>query len=193
MTTTSPTPRPWARIEATGGVVLRRPTAADRLGLFRVHADPAVYAYDPHETHTDLRHTDLLLAPVLAHWATHGFGYWSVLAPRAFTDGAGPGDGGEGGDPVIVGLGGIQHRTVSGHPALNVYFRFAPAAQGRGLARTLLREVHSLAPIVAPGTDVVVRTRPANAAARHVAERAGFVDEGLEPGTTDMQLLRYRF
>ena len=26
--------------------------------------------------------------------------------------------------------------------------------------------------------------------ARRVAERAGYVDEGLEPGTTDMQLLR---
>jgi RimJ/RimL family protein N-acetyltransferase len=37
-----------------------------------------------------------------------------------------------------------------------------------------------------------VQTRPANSAARHVAERAGFVDEGLEPGNTDMQLLRLR-
>ena len=48
----------------------------------------------------------------------------------------------------------------------------------------------ALAPLVAPGTDLVVRTRPANAAARRVAERAGFVDLGLEPDTTDMQQLR---
>ena len=76
---------------------------------------------------------------------------------------------------------------------LNVYYRFAPAAQGRGLARVVVEQSLALAPLVAPGTDVVVRTRPANAVARHVAERAGFIDEGLEPGTTDMQLLRHRF
>lgn len=32
--------------------------------------------------------------------------------------------------------------------------------------------------------------RPANAAARWVAKRAGFTDEGLESGVADMQLLR---
>ena len=53
---------------------------------------------------------------------------------------------------------------------------------GRAIALSLTRA----------GCDVVVRTRPANAAARRVAERAGYVDEGLEPGTTDMQLLRWR-
>jgi [ribosomal protein S5]-alanine N-acetyltransferase len=33
-------------------------------------------------------------------------------------------------------------------------------------------------------------TRPANAAARRVAERAGFVDLGLDPAEPVMQLLR---
>ena len=76
---------------------------------------------------------------------------------------------------------------------LNVYFRLAPSVQGRGLAGLIVAAAVRMAPVVAPGVDIVVRTRPANAAARRVAERAGFVDEGLEPGTTDMQLLRYRF
>jgi [ribosomal protein S5]-alanine N-acetyltransferase len=49
-----------------------------------------------------------------------------------------------------------------------------------------------LAPHIAPGVDLVVLTRPANAAARRVAVGGGFVDEGFEPGTTNMQLLRLK-
>lgn len=183
---------PWARITADDGTLLRRPLPADAPGVHAVHGDPEVYRFDPQETHPDVEHTARFLSPMLAHWGDHGFGYWTVLVPReVWPDGvAGGGDDDAG--RVIAGLGGIQHREVDGEPALNVYYRFAPVTQGRGLAGLVIRHALETAAIVAPGRDVVVRTRPANAAARHVAERAGFVDEGLEPGTDDMQLLRYR-
>ena len=87
-------------------------------------------------------------------------------------------------------MGGVRHHVMAGEDVLNVYYRLAPDVQGRGLAGRLLDACIALAPQVAPGADLVVRTRPANVAARRVAERAGFVDLGLEPGTTDMQLLR---
>jgi [ribosomal protein S5]-alanine N-acetyltransferase len=178
------------RVEEPEGVLLRRPVAQDAAGVLAVHGDPRVYIHDLHETHPDLAHTQAFLAPMLRHWGVHGFGYWTVLvtAPDWLDGVAGtlPGDDGR----LVAGLGGVQHHTVDGRPVLNVYFRFAPEAQGRGLAGAVLRRVAELAAQVAPGVDVVVRTRPANLAARRVAERAGYVDEGLEPGTTDMQLLR---
>jgi len=183
-------PRPWTRVETDAGIVLRRPTSADIPGVFAVHRDPAVYRHDPQDTHPDPDHTARFLAPMLAHWAEHGFGYWAVLIPRAVWPEGPPSAEAEDGERVLAGLGGIQHHVVGGAPVLNVYYRFAPAAQGRGLARLVIDQALSIAPLVAPDTDVVVRTRPANTIARHVAERAGFVDEGLEPGTTDMQLLR---
>jgi len=180
----------WERIEEPGGVLLRRLTADDAAGVLAVHGDPRVYVHDPHETHPDLAHTQRFIAPMLEHWAAHGFGYWAVLVRRpGWPDGVAgsrPGDNGR----LVAGLGGVQHHAVDGQPVLNVYFRFAPETQGRGLAGAVLRWIGELAPEVAPGRDVVVRTRPANAAARRVAERVGYVDEGLEPGTTDMQLLR---
>jgi [ribosomal protein S5]-alanine N-acetyltransferase len=181
----------WERVEPTGGLLLRRPCADDAAGVLAVHGDPAVYAYDPAETHSDLAHSARFLAPMLDHWSRHGFGYWSLLVPPSLWPegeaGAMAGDG----ERVFAGLGGIQHHTLDGVPVLNTYYRFGTAVQGRGLAGVLLGLVLRLAPEVAPGADVVVRTRPANGVARRVAERAGFVDEGLEPGTSDMQLLRF--
>lgn len=179
----------WHRIDIADGLQLRAPIAADAAGVLAVHGDPRVYSLDPHERHVDLAHSDRFLAPILEHWATHDFGYWTVLGPKEWhPDGvADPSD-----DQVRVhlGLGGVQHHEIAGRPVLNVYFRLAPAIQGRGIAGRIVDHSVALAAEVAPGADIVVRTRPANAAARRVAVRAGFRDEGLEPGTTDMQLLR---
>jgi ribosomal-protein-alanine N-acetyltransferase len=188
----SPGPYWWARADAGDGVLLRRPEETDAAGVLSVHGDARVYALDPDLVHTDLAMSAEFLVPTLDHWATHGFGYWMVLVPAVWwpPGATGPiiGDDGR----AHAGMGGIQHYDLVGEPVLNVYYRFAPAVQGRGLARRVLEASVRLAAERAPGLDLVVRTRPANAAARRVAERAGFVDQGLEPGTTDMQLLRLR-
>ncbi|ACQ79224.1 acetyltransferase [Beutenbergia cavernae DSM 12333] len=184
----------WQRVDAGDGVLLRRVRAADAPGVLAVHGDPRVYALDPHETHRDLAHSRRFLEPMLRHWARHGFGYWAVLVPLDWWPDGVPGTRAEeapdDGTRVHAGLGGLQHYLMAGEQVLNVYVRFAPATQGRGLARRVINTAVRMAPTVAPGLDLVVRTRPANAATRRVAERAGFVDEGLEPGTTDMALLR---
>lgn len=182
--------RPWSRIEADDGTLLRRPRMGDVPGVFAVHSDPAVYAHDPQEVHADAEYSSRFLEPMLEHWNRHGFGYWAILIPTALWPDGVPGADVADGHRVFAGLGGIQHRTIAEGDILNVYYRLATPAQGQGIARTLLQRVLATAPIVAPGVDVVVRTRPGNVIARHVAERAGFTDEGLEPGTTDMQLLR---
>ena len=180
----------WRRIEAGGGVLLRELSPGDDAGVLSVHGDPRVYTLDPAERHRDLEHSRRFIAPMVDHWRKHGFGYWAVLAPAGWWPEGVPGGEESDGPRVHAGLGGVHHHAIGGEPVLNVYFRFAPAVQGRGLARLVLAEAVRMAPSVAPGVDIVVRTRPANVAARRAAERAGFVDEGLEPGTSDMQLLR---
>lgn len=174
-----------------GGVRFRRPVEDDAPGVLSVHGDPRVYVFDPHEVQADLAAARLFLTPMLGHWAQHGFGYWTVLVPSAWWPNGvpGPQDVDEG--RTHGGLGGIQHYLMAGEPVLNVYFRLAPDVQGRGIAGALMTTAMALAPALAPGRDLVVRTRPGNTAARRVAERAGFTDLGLEPGTTDMQLLRW--
>ena len=179
-----------ARVDAGDGVLLRRVVPRDAAGVLAVHGDPRAYEHDPELTHADLAASAEFLVPVVEHWTTNGFGFWTVLVPRAWWLDGEPAPLASDGDRVTAGMGGVRHHVMAGEAVLNVYYRFAPEVQGRGIAGRLLAACMALAPLVAPGTDLVVRTRPANAAARRVAERAGFVDLGLEPDTTDMQLLR---
>jgi RimJ/RimL family protein N-acetyltransferase len=180
----------WERVDAGDGVVLRRVLPQDAAGVLAVHGDPRVYELDPDLTHTDLATSAAFLEPLVAHWEEHGFGFWSVLVPTTWWPGGAPAPLPDDGDRVVAGMGGIRHHVLVGEPVLNAYYRLSPEVQGRGLAGRVLAACTSMAPEVAPGTDLVVRTRPANAAARRVAERAGFVDLGLEPGDPGMQLLR---
>jgi ribosomal-protein-alanine N-acetyltransferase len=173
-------------------ITLRRPRPADAAGVFSVHGDPRTYAHDPAETHRRVEDSAEFLGSLDHHWRRHGFGYWTVLVPRDWwPDGvADPLDDDQDDDLVHAGLGGIQHHAVNGEPVLNVYYRFGIPVHGRGIATHVVGQAKALAPTVAPGLDLVVRTRPANAAARRVAERAGFRDLGPSPWEDDMQLLR---
>ena len=180
----------WQRVDLDDGLSLRRVVTADAPGVLAVHGDPAVYVHDPDEVHPDLAHSQRFLEPMLQHWDDHGFGYWAVLVPRPWLPSGVTGTEPADDDRVFAGLGGVQHHAVTEQPVLNVYFRLAPVVQGRGIAGRIVSTVIRMAPEVAPGRDIVVRTRPANAAARWVARRAGFTDEGLEPGVANMQLLR---
>jgi RimJ/RimL family protein N-acetyltransferase len=170
------------------GVTFRRLTPADAAGVLAIHGDARVYEFDPDERHLDIAQSQRFLEPMVAHWSEHGFGYWAVTVPHTWWS-TGPREV-DSSTAVFAGIGGIQHHRVADRPVLNVYFRLAPEVQGLGLAGRILAAGVHLATERAPGTDVVVRTRPANVVARRVAERAGFTDEGLEPGDPNMQLLR---
>jgi len=167
---------------------LRRPVAADAAGVLSVHGDPRCYPLDPGLMHRKLRDSEEFIESIDHHWQRRGFGYWAVLVPRDWWPEGVPDREDE--DWVHAGLGGIQHHELNGEPVLNVYYRFGPSVQGRGIAAYVLDEAKALSRREAPGRDLVVRTRPENFAARRVAERAGFRDLGPSPWEDDTELLR---
>lgn len=169
-------------------VRLRQPVPEDATGVLSVHGDPGAYPLDPGLRHRTLGDSAEFIDSIRQHWGRHGFGYWAVLVPRGWWPDGVPDH--EDPDHVHAGLGGIQHHGLDGEPILNVYYRFGPAVQGRGLATYVLAEAMTVAADRAPGHDLVVRTRPGNVPARRVAERAGFRDLGLSPSEDDTQLLR---
>ena len=169
-------------------VRLRRPAPEDAAGVLSVHGDPRSYPLDPGLMHRSLGDSEEFIGSIEHHWQRHGFGYWAVLVPREWWPEGVPDQDDD--DWVHAGLGGIQHHELNGEPVLNVYYRFGAAVHGRGIAAYVLEQARLLAATAAPGRDLVVRTRPDNAAARRVAERAGFSDLGLSPWEDATQLLR---
>jgi [ribosomal protein S5]-alanine N-acetyltransferase len=143
------------RVE-TDRLVLRRPTLADLDEVARIHGDPAVWEHSPEQEPTwDRARSDASLRRWLDDWRQNGVGYWAIEL-----------------DGRVVGFGGMM--WLGSHRALNVYYRFEPAAWGNGYATEMVRAAVELARTHLPGSPLVIRARPSNVASIRVAERTGF-------------------
>jgi [ribosomal protein S5]-alanine N-acetyltransferase len=148
----------FARVE-TERLVLRRPEPSDLDALFRVHGDPATWTHSPHAVHTDIAQSDEFLRNWLGHWARRGFGYWAVER-----------------DGTVIGFGGLELMAnwQGLRDVLNVYYRFAPSAWGKGYATETVAAAVGLARSRLPGTPLVARVRRTNHESARVALRTGF-------------------
>jgi len=141
----------------TARLVLRRPLAADVPWLAAVHSDPLNYPFAPDPPHSPER-ARALAEMTFEDWGRDGIGYWLVEHDR---------------EPV--GVAGIKPSPFCGRPTWNLYYRFVPAARGRGFAAEATREALAVAAELDAGRPVVVRTRPGNQPARRLAEAIGLV------------------
>jgi [ribosomal protein S5]-alanine N-acetyltransferase len=142
----------------TERLLLRRPTLDDLDDVYRIHGNPETWTHSPDSTHAGRGESEADLRRWLAHWADHGFGYWTVLH-----------------DGVVIGFGGLWLMPGwQGRDVLNVYYRFDPSAWGKGYATEMVRTAADLARAELPGLPLVARIRPSNAESARVAERAGF-------------------
>ncbi len=148
----------FERVE-TARLVLRRPVADDIGELHRIHADERTWEHSPESRHSERRQSDEFLRRWTAHWDEHGFGYWTVLRERD-----------------VIGFGGIwlMRRWQGLRDVLNVYYRFDPAAWGRGYATEMVDAAVVLAARHFPGVPLVARVKPENEVSARVAIRSGF-------------------
>jgi RimJ/RimL family protein N-acetyltransferase len=96
------------------------------------------------------------LAEFTRVWERGELGYWTILFQGR-----------------IAGFGGVQPKLWRERDCWNLYYRVAPALWGLGIATETAREAIAAAAAVHPAWPVVVETRPWNATAIRVAERAG--------------------
>lgn len=137
---------------------LRRPDENDGRAMFRVHGDPKTNRYNPAGPDPDLAASEAALRYWLQQWQDDGFGYWAVAVPP---------------DHEVAGFGGVRRIEWRGREVLNLYYRLAPAAWGRGYATELALTAVSLVRVNLPHLPVVARTRSANLPSIRTAERAG--------------------
>jgi RimJ/RimL family protein N-acetyltransferase len=142
-------------LRRTAHLVLRRPEAGDVEWVAGLHADPRNYTHDPGGAHPRER-ARTLAEMTMRNWARDGISYWLVE---------------HAGEPV--GMAGITMVAFAGRAGWNLYYRFTPAARGRGLGTEAAREALVVAALIDPSRPVIVRTRPTNAPARKLAEAIG--------------------
>jgi ribosomal-protein-alanine N-acetyltransferase len=143
------------RERRTTRLLLRPVEPSDRDALTSIHIDPRTNAHTP-DGPPDRDATEAMLASFVAAWEGDGHCYWAVEL-----------------EGTIVGVAGVEVRTILGRECWNLYYRFDPDSWGRGFATEVAREGVAVAGCVEPTLPIVARTRPANEAAIRVAERAG--------------------
>ncbi|MGW7580816.1 GNAT family N-acetyltransferase [Kitasatospora sp. NPDC054768] len=137
---------------------LLRPAEGDIDAVLAVHRDPATCVHNPSDALGTRTEAEELYGRWNAVRERHGFGYWTVR---------------EHDSPAVPGFCGIKPMTLAGLPILNLFYRLAPAAWGRGVATEAATTVAAWASSHAPDLPLIARVRPENLASRRVALRAG--------------------
>ncbi|BCK59147.1 acetyltransferase [Nocardia wallacei] len=135
---------------------LRRPVAADVDAILAICGDPQPWVSTVADRDEALR----LFDQWDEQWGWLGYGYW-VVRQR--------------GEATQLGFCGLRTARFKGEPGLNLFYRFAAEAWGRGLATEAAAAVVKWSRQWLPTLPVVARIRPANTASVRVAERVGLV------------------
>lgn len=149
----------WQRTER---LLLCLPTTDVADAYFAIHGDPATNVHNPAGTMVDPAMAIPILESWQRHWREAGYGYWVVRAPE---------------DGRVLGFGGVRP-PLPDEDFLNLYYRFRPAAWGKGYATELGRAALALAAKSSPGAPVVALIRPRNEPSIRVVQRLGMRFEG---------------
>jgi len=76
---------------------------------------------------------------------------------------------------AVLGFCGVKPMRLSGAPMLNLFYRFDPAARGRGFGTEAAIAVVGWVTRIRPEQKLIARIRPDNTASARVAANAGLV------------------
>ncbi|MBI9050095.1 MAG: GNAT family N-acetyltransferase [Anaerolineaceae bacterium] len=147
----------------TNRLLLQRPIDAHLPAVVAVHIDPETNRFNPSGPPT-AEVCKTLFSTWLAHWHDHGFGYWSVATLQQ--------------PDLIIGFGGIVLKKIAASEVLNLYFRFSPAAWGKGYATELGQAAIHSAFHVLDFAEVHALVRPDNLPSCAVLKRLGLQQIG---------------
>jgi RimJ/RimL family protein N-acetyltransferase len=146
----------------TERLLLREWLATDREPFGLMNADPLVVEHLPRAL--DRAASDALIERFQADWAVQGHGRWALVRRD---------------DDAFLGFVGLHAATFDAHftPAVDVGWRLARAAWGRGYATEGARAALRYAFETLALDEVVSYTVPANVRSRAVMERLGMTHD----------------
>jgi len=151
-------------IAETPRLILRRPGVADTARLFNICGDPQTNLYNPAGPYPDIQKAEAVMAAWMSHWEQRGFGQWAISRKE---------DPGE-----VLGFGGLAVLNYLDQPRINLGFRFATTAWGKGYATEMASQALELAFQRLAFSIVHAKVRPANLASITVLERIGMQRDG---------------
>ncbi len=148
----------------TGRLLLRRPGDADIARLYAICSDPQTNLYNPAGPYPDVHKAEAVMAAWISHWQQRGFGQWAIASRDQ--------------PERILGFGGLAVLNYLDQPRINLGFRFATEAWGKGYASEMAGKALELAFQRLEFSIVHAKVRPANLASIAVLERIGMQREG---------------
>ena len=149
-------PADWTPV-TTDRLLLRRLAPEDHDAGIRIHVDPRANLHNPEPRTEEMAAKSL--QDFMAHWDREGFGYWAV-AERAHPE-------------TVIGFTGLQRALVDDRDVLNLYYRYDPAAWGRGYAKEGAVEAVRRGRELLPELPVVARITASNIVSQRTAQAAG--------------------
>ncbi|MGE8147065.1 GNAT family N-acetyltransferase [Pseudomonas frederiksbergensis] len=143
----------------TARLSLRPPTAEDLARLFAIYGDPATNQFNPAGPLSDLQQAETLLQGWLRHWDENGYGQWAIATREA--------------PEHVIGFGGIALYNYLAVERLNLGYRFAAAAWGKGYATELGTTALAFAFNELKAEQVFALVRPSHQASIGVLEKIG--------------------
>jgi ribosomal-protein-alanine N-acetyltransferase len=145
----------------TPDLLLRRVVLRDADAVWRLHSDPATNAYNPAGPMTDPDQARRRAEEWVLDWTRDGFGYWAVEERSA------PGH--------VVGFGGVRRTLWRGRDVVNLYYRLAPSAWGKGYASEIVAAAVAQWRELATGLPLIAYTTADNVPSQRTAAKGGLV------------------
>jgi RimJ/RimL family protein N-acetyltransferase len=141
--------------------------------IYGLTSDPRVWTHLPSGVHASRDQTAAQLARQVAAWDSDGLAQWTVRLH----------------DGTFAGVGGC---SINAGAAWNVYYRFVPEVQGRGLATELVSAAQAAARQVRPDLPLTALLLEHNHASKAVAEKSGLqlIWRGPDVGNPDPAAIR---
>lgn len=140
-------------------LIYRAPEPDDLDRLFAIYSDPRTQLFNPSGPMTDEAQAVGMLEGWIEHWETHGYGWWAIARKDA--------------PEHIIGFGGIGLHDFMGEQRINLGYRFAVEAWGKGFATEMGRAALAFGFSSLNLGDVYGYVRPTHAASIRVLEKIG--------------------
>ncbi len=140
-------------------LIYRAPEPDDLDRLFAIYSDPRTQLFNPSGPMTDEAQAAGMLEGWIEHWESHGYGWWAIARKDA--------------PEHIIGFGGIGLHDFMGEQRINLGYRFAVEAWGKGFATEMGRAALAFGFSSLNLGDVYGYVRPTHAASIRVLEKIG--------------------